>query len=779
MSKCSFSVYVSILLIVGCGVIFGGGLLIAGTVDRPRTGQTTCRVTGSDSAGYDLSLVDCRFYEPASYFNSTFRSDPISDGTYTFHIQDEEGDIVTATRSYASNPVPVTSEKSRSPDDVSSLTSARGWFTTGQDADILLSGIDFNNSGYLNKPNDGLLFNHPMGIATDGTRLLLADTFNNRVLIWNTLPERNASPGLVLGQDNLTTNNPGTDLNRMNWPVGVSTASGKVVVADTNNDRILIWNTFPTSNAQPADLYIDFNNEANIKERITWPWAVWTNGTKLIVTSTANTPSSVLIWNSFPTRSNQPADLYLRGKNPDDGTDRFGTPRTIGTDGETYLMIGDHNPIDSESNFFWNSFPTIDNAPYNFAMASPPDDRQLMWGGVKASDGKFIAVTSPGISIWNSVPTEVREPDLYVGKEVGTDFTWTCDEDGYGFKDGDGSSLVVTSSGKLFISLFNANKIVAFNSLPTSSNQCPDFAIGASNIDINTLETRYIMQNLVPATNGTSLFASSDFDGKLYVWKSIPTKSGTYPDVVYDLELCPWDNALYRNTFVLAGEAIVQIWTTLPTSGNPPDITFNGQIGSIEFQDLSGVALDDKYLYIADKGAGKLYVWAALPESTSPLLFSFDIPEIGTLSSDGTYLAVSKYTGVNDARVYVYAVDGLSGSSTPLKEWWLIDGTPIGFPTACVADGHLFICDNNLNRVLIWRSTQDAIDGGAIDARIGQADLRPAIGINSLFGPRALAFYRNRLWISEVKFSTRMIGFEYQIQGPLPSIPLLLLMPGD
>ena len=62
------------------------------------------------------------------------------------------------------------------------------WFATGQDADIMLSGIDFNNTG------GALLFNHPMNITTDGTRLLLADTRNNRILIWNSLPGGNVAP---------------------------------------------------------------------------------------------------------------------------------------------------------------------------------------------------------------------------------------------------------------------------------------------------------------------------------------------------------------------------------------------------------------------------------------------------------------------------------------------------------------------------------------------------------------------------------------------------------
>lgn len=108
-----------------------------------------------------------------------------------------------------------------------------------EDAYILLSGIDFNNTG------GSLLFNHPMGIASDGTRLLLADTRNNRVLIWNTLPEGNVEPDIVLGQENFTTNGQGTSLSQLNWPAGVATAEGKVIVVDTHNDRILIWNTFP------------------------------------------------------------------------------------------------------------------------------------------------------------------------------------------------------------------------------------------------------------------------------------------------------------------------------------------------------------------------------------------------------------------------------------------------------------------------------------------------------------------------------------------------------
>ena len=57
-------------------------------------------------------------------------------------------------------------------------------FVTGQEADLMLSGVDFNSAG------GPLLFNHPTGIASDGTRFVLCDRFNNRILIWTTLPDR-------------------------------------------------------------------------------------------------------------------------------------------------------------------------------------------------------------------------------------------------------------------------------------------------------------------------------------------------------------------------------------------------------------------------------------------------------------------------------------------------------------------------------------------------------------------------------------------------------------
>ena len=127
-----------------------------------------------------------------------------------------------------------------------------GWFTTGQRADLMVSGAGFNNTG------GPLQFNHPSGIASDGERFLLCDRFNNRVLVWASPPDRwDAPPALVLGQPDFTSNDPGTTKSSLNWPGNVSTARGVVAVADTDNDRILVWRRPPASNAQAADVAID------------------------------------------------------------------------------------------------------------------------------------------------------------------------------------------------------------------------------------------------------------------------------------------------------------------------------------------------------------------------------------------------------------------------------------------------------------------------------------------------------------------------------------------
>lgn len=612
-----------------------------------------------------------------------------------------------------------------------------GSFKTGQDADILLSGIDFNNTG------GPLLFNHQIGIASDDTHLILADTYNNRVLIWNSLPDSNVAPDLVLGQKNFFTNNPGTGRDEMNWPVSVATDGQRVLVTDTCNDRILIWNTFPEENGTPADVVIQGENpNAGVEKRaFSWPWGIWTNGEKMAISSTMG--GAVLIWNQFPTRDDQPADIILTGGG------KIGTPRHITSDGES-LIVGDHNAkVEGQpeaGSFFWKTFPTADEQPYDFYMAdSAGGPMGGPWlRGDFTPDGKLVLMGST-LHIWDTFPEDENDgPDLSI--------------EGYNFMPGDHVTVAV-ADGRLYISSGNSNKVLVYNSIPTRSDQLPDFAIGSPDIYTNTLETNFIISNPVPASNGESLFVSSDFDKKLHVWKDLPDKSGAHPDISYTFPATqtPWDNALWGDTLALAGKKAVYIWESLPLDGGLPDRVFVDSIGSIRFQQLMGVAIDDRYFYLSDYEADKVYIWEGIPVESSEPAFILEVDGPWRLSSDGNYLAV---TTIYAHAVLVYQVEGLTSDREPVTVGGRGD---FNLPqSAAVAEGHFFIADTSWSRVLVWNDTEDALSGRDADIILGEdnlSDTKQEIGRNKLYWPASLSFDGIYLWVGEFKFSERLLRF--------------------
>ncbi|MBI4305830.1 MAG: hypothetical protein HY678_05875 [Chloroflexi bacterium] len=609
-----------------------------------------------------------------------------------------------------------------------------GSFKTGQPADIMLSGIDFNNSG------GPLLFNHPSGIASDGQRLFLADTLNNRVLIWNTAPTGNMAPDLVLGQKDFTSNDAGTARDRLDWPVSLATDGRRLVVADTFNDRVLIWKALPTSSGIAADIVIQGGRSHQIagpNASLVWPWGVWTDGQRLVVSATGG--AAILIWNRFPERDDQPADIVLRGGG------MIGTPRQITSDGRM-LLVGDHNarvPGKPDSGaFVWTSFPTSDDQPFDFYMPLG-----FPWPrGTFTSDGQLVLLSAGSLGIWKTPPTDASgapDPSLSTSPCAGA---------------GDYESLTFVGK-RLYVSCGNGNKVVGYDAIPAHRVQTPDFVIGSPDLQTNTLGTNYFVQNGSPASDGKSLFVSSDFDRKLYVWKNLPDQSGARPDIVYSFnDGGPWDIGLSGDTLALAGARSVYIWRSLPLDGRLPDQTFTGSIGGVRFSELKGVALDGRYFYLADAGADSVYVWEGLPTATSAPKIVLSIKSPRRLDSDGTYLAV---TTTFDHTIQVYRISDLSPNARPARV-----GGPgrLNLPEAVtISHGQLFVADTPFSRVLVWRKIEEALSGKwPPDAVLGapSIDARHAeIGRDRLFWPGGVAFDGNYLWVAEFKFGNRILRF--------------------
>jgi hypothetical protein len=177
-----------------------------------------------------------------------------------------------------------------------------------------------NFSGDLPAQTQNGLYN-PTAVATDGKIMVVADTDSNRVLIWKSIPTTNGAPAdIVLGQPDFTSGSPGTNNKAMRGPQGVWIQGTRLFVADTDNSRIMVWNTIPTSNNQAADYVLgepDFNTAPPATtldlpptaSNLFSPTSVTSDGQRLYVSDLGH--ARVLIWNSIPTKTNAPADVAV------------------------------------------------------------------------------------------------------------------------------------------------------------------------------------------------------------------------------------------------------------------------------------------------------------------------------------------------------------------------------------------------------------------------------------------------------------------------------------
>lgn len=176
--------------------------------------------------------------------------------------------------------------------------------------------------GAINTSTDGTssctasTFVSVASVAIGGSKLLVADAAGKRVLVYNSIPAvSGASADLVLGETSLTNCAGGISASLMTGPIDVWSDGKRVVVADTN--RVLFWNTFPTISGQPADLVLGqpsmttnaANNGGISSKSLYLASGVTSDGTRLLVTDSLN--NRILVWNQFPTSSQQAADVVL------------------------------------------------------------------------------------------------------------------------------------------------------------------------------------------------------------------------------------------------------------------------------------------------------------------------------------------------------------------------------------------------------------------------------------------------------------------------------------
>lgn len=164
---------------------------------------------------------------------------------------------------------------------------------------------DHDADGTVDDQPSASTLNTPAAVWSDGKRLIVADEGNNRVLIWKNLPTTDFQPAdFVVGQLTFTgqfSSAPSRESLACPASVDVSEA-GQLAVADQCNDRILIWDRIPEADFQPANQVIgqsDFNRNdrggfGTEGKSLNLPSGVHFHGRNLIVVDTGN--HRVLVW---------------------------------------------------------------------------------------------------------------------------------------------------------------------------------------------------------------------------------------------------------------------------------------------------------------------------------------------------------------------------------------------------------------------------------------------------------------------------------------------------
>lgn len=237
-------------------------------------------------------------------------------------------------------------------------------------------------------PTAGQLY-APRGVHVDGSRVVVADTGNHRVLLFCGHPtEDGAEADVVLGQADVVSEGPQAagrgPAAGMNLPTGVLVDEGRLVVADAWNHRILIWDTVPTATDTPPDLVLGQVDAESVEPNrggepsatsFYWPFGIAVVDGAFVVADTGN--RRVLVWaDGLPTHAATPADVVLGQDGPhsreenrggDVSDSSFRWPHAVVGDGKGGLLVadaGNHRAVG------WSSRPTAD-VPADFVLGQP------------------------------------------------------------------------------------------------------------------------------------------------------------------------------------------------------------------------------------------------------------------------------------------------------------------------------------------------------------------------------------------------------------------------
>ena len=295
-------------------------------------------------------------------------------------------------------------------EDFADCLENRGFSTT---LDEMTSGLgDENLDGFTISKAEEDTLSMPAGLCVIDGKLYVVDSGNHRVARWNGIPSDDGEPPtLVMGQDNLEEN----EANRQGlvgsgslfFPAGICSGDDQhVFVADKDNHRVLIWKKIPFSDGWNADISLgqlgmderdanrgDFENVQ--QDTLSFPTGVLydVENDKVFVVDQGN--NRVLIWNSLPRDTGQPADVVIGQKDFVSRSPNMGKGENRASQDSMYfprdVIAGKMGVFVSDSGnnrvLYWKEIPTENGQPADmvFGQTNFYDNRHNRNGQANAS----------------------------------------------------------------------------------------------------------------------------------------------------------------------------------------------------------------------------------------------------------------------------------------------------------------------------------------------------------------------------------------------------------
>lgn len=614
--------------------------------------------------------------------------------------------------------------------------------TTGAPATIVLGQADFaahrpnrgagdaDGDGFSDASANGMFY--PTGVAMDATHLFVADRQNNRVLVWDDVAGLTTGrpADRVLGQPGFgsVAANRGAGaaprFDGFSYPTGIALQGDSLLVADTENNRIVRWDGVRTGGGAPAAVVGQTSGTALVNPNA-FPQTEPNAGFPIIALPTPTTvvrPRGVTVGSGklyITERDTHRMHVFTRS------ADDYTTAGVIGQPSET---AGSVNGGGLGAGSF--SSPAGLTARGNeLFVADAANHRVLRFGSLPTPGGAAAAVIGQTSFVSN-------------GFDQSVPFT------------GGGStrpSGMAVSQGELLVAERGQNRVV-IHDLPLVGGRQPKRILGQTDVTGR-------LPNAGGAATASSLAGPSAVfadEQRIVVADSDNNRVLVYPRDVGAAAIvlgqadftstkanrdgAAADTTLARPAGVYAdssrlvvadaGNHRVLVWTTFPTSnGQPADIVIgqasfagsepNGGSGVASATTLASpaaVLIEGGALYIADTGNNRVLVFASIPVAP------------GTPAS--RVLGQSSFTS------RIPAVNAL-------------DPVLLSGPVALASDGtNLYVADRDANRIIAYSTTTTAGNGVAATQLFGAMNGLSAIGPSGLAVERT-PFFTSRLYLAD------------------------------